>query len=119
MGEKGFNTSFEGPLFRELLSRPVRLDRPKGSRHPRFPSIVYPVDYGYVDLKSVDGEGLDVFVGTLPEHRVTGVILCLDLMKQELEPKVLISCTSEEIGIVRNFLEQELHMLVWSSSDAA
>lgn len=115
MDDQSSRDSFQGPLFRELLSRPVRLDRPRGSRHPRFPSVVYPIDYGYIDLKSVDGEGLDVFVGSLPDRAVTGVVLCLDMMKQELEPKVLISCSAEEIATVRRFLEDELHLLIWSS----
>lgn len=119
MSDDGRSDPFDGPLFEALLSRPISVDRPRGSRHPRFPEVIYPIDYGYLDLRSVDGEGLDVFIGSLPGRSVTGVILCLDLPKQELEPKILISCTTQEIAMVRRFLEEQLHLLVWSSSDAS
>ena len=34
-----------GSLVRESE---IVIDRPKGSRHPRYPELVYPVDYGYL-----------------------------------------------------------------------
>ena len=40
----------------------VKIDRPLGSKHPRF-GFEYPVNYGYVpDTKSGDGEELDAYV---------------------------------------------------------
>ena len=34
----------------------IVIDRPKGSRHPRFHHIVYPLDYGYLQgTSSMDG----------------------------------------------------------------
>lgn len=46
----------------ELLERSeIVVDRPRGSRHPRFPEIVYALDYGYLaGTTSTDGEGVDV-----------------------------------------------------------
>jgi hypothetical protein len=31
------------------MTRRIVIDRPKGSRHPVFPDIEYPLDYGYVE----------------------------------------------------------------------
>ncbi len=36
-----------------VASRDVVIDRPKGTTHPRFPGLVYPLDYGY--LKGTSG----------------------------------------------------------------
>lgn len=27
----------------------ITVDRPKGTSHPRFPDLIYPIDYGYVN----------------------------------------------------------------------
>jgi hypothetical protein len=46
-------------------SRPV-VDRPKGSRHPRYPALVYPLDYGYLEgTQAMDGGGVDFWRGSL------------------------------------------------------
>ena len=37
----------------------IVIDRPKGSAHPRFPDIIYQVDYGYLEnTSSMDGAGI-------------------------------------------------------------
>ncbi len=38
------------PDLTAYLDRVVKviIDRPRGSRHPRHPGLVYPVNYGYV-----------------------------------------------------------------------
>jgi inorganic pyrophosphatase len=39
----------------------IIIDRPKGSHHPRYPELVYPVDYGYLkNTTAMDGGGIDV-----------------------------------------------------------
>ena len=62
----------------------IVIDRPKGSSHPRFPNITYAVDYGYIEsTTSMDGEGIDVWRGSLPDDTVTAIICTVDLMKKE------------------------------------
>ncbi len=40
------------------------IDRPKGSAHPRYPDMRYPLDYGYLaGTTSGDGAGIDVWDG--------------------------------------------------------
>ena len=41
----------------------VTVDRPLGSRHPRYPELCYPVNYGYVKgVLAPDGEEQDAYV---------------------------------------------------------
>jgi len=73
------------------------VDRPAGSAHPRFPAFAYPLDYGYLaGSRSGDGDGIDVWIGNLPERAVTGIICTVDLLKQDAEVKILLGCTPEE-----------------------
>ncbi|MGQ9841819.1 MAG: inorganic pyrophosphatase [Anaerolineae bacterium] len=73
------------------------IDRPRGSAHPRYPDITYPLDYGYLaDTTAADGDGIDVWLGSLPERRVTGIISTVDLHKRDAELKLLLGCTPDE-----------------------
>ncbi len=41
----------------------VMVDRPKGSRHPKYKDMIYPINYGYVEgVFSGDGEEQDVYI---------------------------------------------------------
>jgi len=84
-------------------SKPV-IDRPKGSHHPRYPEVTYPVDYGYLEgTTTVDGGGLDVWVGSLPEKSLTALVLTVDLHKHDVEVKLLLGCTEIEQQAILNF----------------
>ena len=42
----------------------VEIDRPQGSSHPRFPELIYALDYGFLEsTRAGDGEGVDVWLG--------------------------------------------------------
>jgi inorganic pyrophosphatase len=80
----------------------ITVDRPKGSRHPTFPDLVYPLDYGSLDgTRAVDGDAVDVWLGSLPGRRVTGLIVTVDLIKRDAEVKLLIGCTRAEAAAAR------------------
>ncbi len=84
-------------LDRLLASNKVIIDRPKGSHHPRYPKVTYPVDYGYLEgTTTVDGGGLDVWRGSLLEKSLTALVLTVDLLKQDIEVKLLLGCTDAE-----------------------
>ncbi|HEX4203069.1 MAG TPA: inorganic pyrophosphatase [Ktedonobacteraceae bacterium] len=73
------------------------IDRPRGSAHPRYPDNIYPLDYGYLDgTSTTDQQGIDVWVGSLPEKTLTAIILTVDLLKRDSEPKFLLGCTTDE-----------------------
>src|SRR5438477_3722451 len=82
----------------------VKIDRPKGSVHPRYPDTVYPLDYGYlVGTRSSDSGGVDVWVGSLPGGEVTAVLVTVDAEKQDAEVKILLGCTPQEARTVLDF----------------
>ncbi len=81
-----------------VSSSELVIDRPKGSRHPRFSSIIYPLDYGYLDgTGAVDGGGVDVWIGSLTDRAVVGILATVDLFKKDSEIKLLIGCTEAEM----------------------
>ena len=87
-----------------VSSGKIVIDRPKGSAHPRFPNIKYEVDYGYIEnTSSIDGGGIDVWLGSLAGKQVNAIICTVDLMKRDSEIKLLIGCTEEEITTVYEF----------------
>ena len=46
---------------RAIAAGGITLDRPRLSRHPHYPEIVYPIDYGYVNgTVGLDGQEVDV-----------------------------------------------------------
>ena len=101
-------TSNSNPEFWRMLdeliaSSRIIIDRPKHSRHPRFPDIVYPVDYGYLEgTSSMDGEGIDLWLGSA-EKKLSALFVTLDMMKRDSEIKLMIGCTEEEIALVDHF----------------
>ena len=99
--------SFWSALDRLWETSEVIIDRPKGSTHWRFPDYVYPLDYGYLkSTASMDGDGIDVWIGTAEERKIVGVICTVDLFKRDSEIKILYGCTEPEILL----LEQHHNM---------
>lgn len=96
----------------EIVSKcAVRIDRPCGSVHPRHAGVVYPLDYGHLlDSVAVDGEGVDVFRGSAHGAGVVGVYLTVDLEKRDVEAKVLVDCTANEVAQAGKFLSETLHL---------
>lgn len=92
----------------------IVIDRPKGSRHPRYNELVYPIDYGYLaGTRSGDGESVDIWVGNAPEKDVGGLVVSIDLLKNDAEIKILAGCTSVEIAVIEQFLNQHtMHAII-------
>lgn len=95
------NEGFWAALDRLVRESEIVIDRPKGTAHPKFPDFIYKVDYGYLkNTSSMDGGGIDVWVGSDEGKRVGGVMCIVDLLKRDSEIKILIGCTEEEAEIV-------------------
>lgn len=89
-----YNPQFWQALDQLLARSALVIDRPKGSSHPRFPEMVYPMDYGYLEnTASMDGEGVDVWVGTAQPPALDGLLWVVDLPKGDVEVKLLYGCT--------------------------
>jgi inorganic pyrophosphatase len=87
-----------------VASSTIVVDRPRGSRHPRQAEHVYPLDYGYLQgTMSGDGQGIDVWLGSSGDRGVTGVLSTIDLLKRDIEVKVLLGCSPAEIEEIQAF----------------
>jgi len=94
------NVEFWNALDELVNNSEIIIDRPKGTSHPKYPDFIYRVDYGYLkDTTSMDGAGIDVWVGS-DEKKVDAIMCIVDLMKKDSEIKILIGCTEEEKEIV-------------------
>ncbi len=95
-----------------LRERGVILDRPRGSAHPRFPEMIYPLDYGYIPgTVGGDGDEIDVFVGSA-ETGLTAALITHDLGKGDRELKLLWNTTAAEIGVAHDFLQRDAMRVV-------
>jgi len=82
----------------------IVVDRPKGSIHPNYDDLVYPLDYGYLEgTTTKDGGGIDVWVGSEPYTYLNEFICTVDLNKIDLEIKLLIGCSLSEINEILDF----------------
>jgi inorganic pyrophosphatase len=95
------DTLFWTTLQRLVAEHRLVIDRPRGSVHPRFPDFKYPLDYGYLEgTSAADGGGIDVWVGSLPDRPLVGVVCTVDLLKRDTEVKLLLGCTTAEMQLV-------------------
>lgn len=94
------NDDFWKALDELVNNSEIVIDRPKGSAHPKYPSSVYQVNYGYLkETTSMDGKGIDVWVGS-GEKKIDSIMCTVDLVKKDSEIKILIGCTDDEKAIV-------------------
>ena len=94
------NIEFWDALDKLVANSEIVIDRPKGSAHPRYPELIYRVDYGYLkDTSSMDDGGIDVWLGS-GKKEIDSIMCIVDLRKRDSEIKLLIGCTEEEKAIV-------------------
>lgn len=83
-------------LLRFWLGRQVAvvIDRPLGSRHPRHPDRVYPVNYGYVpNTEAGDREALDAYLlgVTVPISSFIGEVIAIIVRINDVEDKLVVA----------------------------
>lgn len=99
-----YQESFWDFLEHLIHSSELIIDRPKGSHHPRYPDLIYPLDYGFLASTTAgDGAGIDVWRGGLSETLLSGVVLTVDLQKRDVELKILLGCSPEDISFIQDF----------------
>ena len=92
----------------------VIVDRPKGSFHPQYKDIVYPLNYGYVDgVLAGDGEEQDVYIMGIdyPLEKFKGEIIAIIHRINDIEDKWVVApkgnrFTKEEIIEATEFQEK-------------
>ena len=104
--------------LRRVIGKTVRgrIDRPLGSRHPRFPDLIYPVNYGYVEgVLGGDGEEQDAYVlgADGPLETFEGTVIAVVHRLDDAEDKWIVSLspsgrdyTDEEILELTRFQER-------------
>lgn len=98
------SNSFWEEMARLVRTQRIVIDRPKGRSHPRYPQMIYPLDYGYLEGTSTsDGNGIDVWLGSDQTKMLTGILCTFDTLKMDTEIKILLGCTKEDIQLIDNF----------------
>jgi inorganic pyrophosphatase len=89
----------------------VKIDRPLGSKHPKW-GFTYPVNYGYIpNTESADGEELDAYVlgPTEPLIEYNGKVICIIHRVDDDDDKLVVSesdISNEEIEKLTEFQEK-------------
>lgn len=107
------DTTFWHEMAELAATNSIIIDRPKGSPHPCYPDVVYPLNSGYLEVTmSTDGSGTDVWLGSLNtmDKMLTGILCTFDTLKRDVEIKLLIGCTEEDLQIIQDF-HKEMHTL--------
>lgn len=102
--------------YADVLGRPVHcvMDRPLGSRHPRYPDMLYTVNYGCVPgVLAGDGAEQDVYVlgPTAPLETFDGVVIAVIHRFDDCEDKWVVAApgaryTADEIRAAVAFQEK-------------
>ena len=105
------NEEFWEKIEEIVLHSEIVVDRAKGSCHPIIKDIIYPVDYGYLkNTKSMDGEGIDIWIGKDEKAIVNGILCTIDTFRKDSEIKILFRCSCEEIKSIYSFTNERQEM---------
>lgn len=87
-----------------LSSSTLEVVRKKGETHITYPDLVYPADYGRLKDDNND-KGICVYIGS-GRMEVKSLIVAADILKRDLDVKILVGCNDEEEESVLRFLNQ-------------
>jgi len=94
-----------------IRSHGIEIDRPRGSLHPRYPGIIYPIDYGFVrGTLGTDGDEADVFVGAAGSGLIAAIVTT-DFRRGDRECKFLYNCTASEVYLVNGFINFDRRLM--------
>lgn len=89
-----------------LLSGDFKVTYKKGSVHPKYPSLIFPCDYGHVETLSSDGQSaLKVMKGT-KGSKVEAVVVCANLLDKNISVIALVGMKEDEENAALSFLNQ-------------
>ena len=96
-----------------IVTNKIIIDRPKYKPHPRYPELIYPLDYGYLEGTTAgDGDGIDVWMGSQDSKTLTGILCTFDKIKSDAEIKLLLGCTKKDIQTIQNFNNEMLSLFI-------
>jgi len=95
-----------------LATSTIHIDRPRGQPHPRYQDLVYPLEYGFLEgTSSGDGDGIDLWIGSLNNQKLTGILCTFDTVKRDAEIKLLSGCSSLNVQIILGFTDNLMRYL--------
>lgn len=92
----------------------VTVDRPKGSSHPVYQDLIYPLNYGFIEgIIAPDGEWQDAYIMGVenPVKEFTGHVIAVIKRLDDVEEKWVVApqgvnFSKEEIQKQTHFQEQ-------------
>ena len=101
------NAFFWQKLDTLYFSSSIVITQPAGSAHPVYGNLIYPVNYGYLsDTLSQDETGISIYKGSLSANQVNTVIIAADILKKDIEVKLLVGCSAAEEESILRFTNQ-------------
>lgn len=101
------NAYFWQKLDTLYFSSKLVISRSKGDVHPKYHNLVYPVSYGYLeDTFNQEQEGIAVYRGSAPASSISTIVIAADILKKDIDVKLLVGCTLEEEEEILRFLNQ-------------
>jgi SAM-dependent methyltransferase len=91
------------PDFSDIIGKTVsgHIDRPLGSAHPRYPGMIYTVNYGYVDgVFAGDGAEQDIYLlgEDKPCETFTGKVIAVWHRRNDVEDKWIVSADGRDFS---------------------
>lgn len=109
-------------MYKDFLDKRVQVvvNRPLGSKHPKY-NFTYPINYGFIpNTKAEDGEEIDAYI--LGEHRplieYEGTVIAVVNRKNDNEDKLVVAnhkYTIDEIKSLIHFQEQYFNIEINSN----
>ncbi len=101
-------------LDRLVAESQIVIERQRGAAHPDYPDMIYPLHYGYLTgTAAMDGDEVDVWVGSGDAAQVSAVLVTVDLLKRDTEVKVMLGCTPAEQQQALAFLNSGGLLRAW------
>ena len=114
---KEINEEFWNLCERLVKESRFILEHKGGTSHPRHSSFIYPVDYGYLkNTQSTDNDEIDVWKGSSSLYEINGCIVTVDILKRDMEIKLLLGCSPEEIEDIyriHNYTSQQKGIIIF------
>lgn len=101
------NVFFWQKLDSLYLASSVVITKEIGSTHANYTNLVYPVRYGYLaDTLSQDQQGISIYKGAQSGSNVQAILVAVDILKKDIEVKLLVGCSDAEVAKILRFVNQ-------------
>lgn len=103
MSEFENNAYFWQKVDAAYMSGDYKVVYTKGSKHPHYPELIFPCNYGHVNIGGDNETALRVFKGSKRE-KVDALVVCANLLEKDLSTIVLVGVSEDEEEAILRFL---------------